>query len=73
MLLSIVIFLPLLGVIAIALLRGMEARVVKTTALIVALLTFVVSLGLYWGFEADSVDAYGFQNNDQLHQEYRMD
>ena len=68
MLLSIVIFLPLLGVIAIALLRGMEARVVKTTALIVALLTFVVSLGLYWGFEADSVDAYGFQNNDQLHQ-----
>jgi NADH-quinone oxidoreductase subunit M len=69
LLLSIVIFLPLLGVIAIALLRGMEARVVKTTALIVALLTFVVSLGLYWGFEADSVDAYGFQNDDQLYQD----
>ena len=69
MLLSIVIFLPLLGVIAIALLRGMEARVVKTTALIVALLTFVVSLGLYWGFEADSVDDYGFQNDEQLYQD----
>ena len=69
MLLSIVIFLPLLGVIAIALLRGMEARVVKTTALIVALLTFVVSLGLYWVFEADSVDAYGFQNDEQLYQD----
>ncbi len=69
MLLSIVIFLPLLGVIAIALLRGMEARVVKTTALIVALLTFVASLGLYWVFEADSVDAYGFQNDEQLYQD----
>ena len=66
---SIVIFLPLLGVILIALLRGMEARVVKTTALIVALLTFVASLGLYWVFEADSVDAYGFQNDEQLYQD----
>ena len=54
MLLSIVIFLPLLGVIAIALLRGLGASAVKGIALIIGLLTFIVSLGLYTGFDAET-------------------
>ncbi|RKU24324.1 NADH-quinone oxidoreductase subunit M [Candidatus Poribacteria bacterium] len=54
MLLSIVIFLPLLGVIAIALLRGLGASAVKGIALVIGLLTFVISLGLYTGFNADT-------------------
>ena len=54
MLLSIVIFLPLLGVIAIALLRGLGATAVKGIALVIGLLTFVISLGLYTGFNADT-------------------
>ncbi len=54
MLLSIVIFLPLLGVIAIALLRGFGATAVKGVALVIGLLTFVISLGLYTGFNADT-------------------
>ena len=54
MLLSTVIFLPLLGVIAIALLRGMGASVVKGIALTVSLLTFLISLGIYTGFDATS-------------------
>ena len=52
MLLSIVIFLPLLGVIAIALLRGLGASAVKVIALGIGLLTFIISLGLYTGFDA---------------------
>ena len=53
MLLSTVIFLPLLGVIAIALLRGLGATAVKSIALGIGLITFVISLGLYTGFNAD--------------------
>ena len=65
MLLSIVIFLPLLGVIAIALLRGLGASAIKGIALVVSLLTFAISLGLYTGFDAEII---GFQNNPQLYQ-----
>ncbi|MDE0317084.1 MAG: NADH-quinone oxidoreductase subunit M [Candidatus Poribacteria bacterium] len=65
MLLSIVIFLPLLGVIAIALLRNMGASAIKGIALVISLLTFVVSIGLYTGFEA-GID--GFQTDSQLYQ-----
>ncbi len=56
MLLSLVIFLPLLGVIAIALLRGMGPSVVKGIAFTISLLTFVVSIGLYTGFEETATD-----------------
>lgn len=52
MLLSIVIFLPLLGVIAIALLRGLGASAIKGIALVIGLLTFVISIGLYTEFDA---------------------
>ena len=65
MLLSIVIFLPILGVIAIALLKNVGESAIKGIALAIALLTFVVSLGLYYGFDAEHI---GFQDNDQLHQ-----
>ena len=54
MLLSIVIFLPLLGVIAIALLRGLGATAIKGIALGIGLITFVISLWLYIGFNADT-------------------
>ena len=65
MLLSIVIFLPLLGVIAIALLRNMGASAIKGIALVISLLTFVISIGLYTEFEA-GID--GFQTDTQLYQ-----
>ena len=64
MLLSIVIFLPLLGVIAIAVLRGMGGpSVVKGIAFVISLLTFVISIGLYSGFDA-SIE--GFQTGNEL-------
>jgi len=63
LLLSIVIFLPLLGVIAIALLRGLGANAVKWTALGIGLLTFVISIGLYTGFDETIV---GFQTIQKL-------
>ncbi len=53
MLLSIIIFLPLLGVIAIALLRRLGPSAIKCIALAIGLLTFVISLGLYTGFDTD--------------------
>ena len=65
MLLSIVIFLPLLGVIAIALLRNMGASAIKGIALVISLLTFLISIGLYAGFDA-GID--GFQTDSQLYQ-----
>ena len=68
MLLSIVIFLPLLGVIAIALLRNMGASAIKGIALVISLLTFIISIGLYTGFEA-GID--GFQTDAQLYQKLR--
>lgn len=55
MLLSTVIFLPLFGAILIALARTfLGERGIKWIALIVALLTFVVSLSLYTGFNEDT-------------------
>ena len=63
MLLSLVIFLPLLGVIAIALLRGMGPSVVKGIAFTISLLTFVISIGLYTGFD---VGTEGFQTGNEL-------
>ena len=63
MLLSLVIFLPLLGVIAIALLRGMGPSVVKGIAFVISLLTFVISIGLYTGFD---VGTEGFQTDNEL-------
>ena len=39
--------------IAIALLRGLGATAVKGIALVIGVLTFVISLGLYTGFNAD--------------------
>ena len=65
MLLSIIIFLPLLGVIAIALLRNMGASAIKGIALVVSLLTFLISIGLYTGFDAG---INGFQTDSQLYQ-----
>ena len=65
MLLSIVIFLPLLGVIAIALLRGLGASAIKGIALVISLLTFLISIGLYTGFDAG---IEGFQTDAQLYQ-----
>lgn len=52
MLLSAVIFLPLIGAIIIALARTVvNASAIKGIALAIALLTFVVSLSLYTGFD----------------------
>ncbi len=66
MLLSIVIFLPLLGVIAIALFRSLGANTVKWIALGVGLLTFIISIRLYTEFEQDVA---GFQiENSELYQ-----
>ncbi len=56
MLLSIVIFLPLLGVIAIALLRGLGASTIKWIALLISLLTFGISIGLYTGYDATATE-----------------
>jgi len=52
LLLSAIIFLPLIGAIIIALLRTIvTASAIKGIALVIALLTFVVSLALYTGFD----------------------
>lgn len=52
MLLSAIIFLPLIGAIIIALARTVvSTSAIKGIALVVALLTFVVSLALYTGFD----------------------
>lgn len=64
MLLSLVIFLPLLGVIAIALLRGLGAPTIKWIAFLISLLTFAISIGLYYGFDSE---IEGFQTNSQLY------
>ena len=65
MLLSLVIFLPLLGVIAIALLRGLGASTIKWIALLISLLTFVISITLYTGFDNGIEE---FQTNSQLYE-----
>ncbi|MFB3040696.1 MAG: NuoM family protein, partial [Candidatus Poribacteria bacterium] len=54
MLLSIVIFLPLLGAIVIALLKNLDASIIKGIALGVALITFIISVvSLYLNFNPD--------------------
>ena len=58
-LLSLTIFLPLLGVLWIALLRGAPALVAQQSrivALIVSIATFILSLGLWWGFDSSTAD-----------------
>src|SRR4029450_8160248 len=58
--LSLVVFLPALGGLLIAIMpRGREG-IVKQAALAVALVTFAVSLPLYFGFDAGVAD-YQFQ------------
>ncbi|MBI1924866.1 Fe-S-binding domain-containing protein, partial [Candidatus Poribacteria bacterium] len=54
MLLSWIIFLPLLGAIGIALVRNLGPSIVKGSALAVALITFIISLSLYAGFDANT-------------------
>ncbi|MCH8291241.1 NADH-quinone oxidoreductase subunit M [Candidatus Poribacteria bacterium] len=54
MLLSIIIFLPLLGAILIALLKNMDASIIKGIALGVALITFIISVSLYLNFDPDT-------------------
>jgi NADH-quinone oxidoreductase subunit M len=57
MTLSLVVFLPAVGALVIALLpRGERDEMVKRAALAVALLTFLVSLPLYAGFDARVAD-----------------
>ena len=61
MTLSLVVFLPALGALIIALMpRGDRDETVKRAALAVAVLTFLVSLPLYTGFDARVAD-YQFQ------------
>ena len=61
MALSLVVFLPALGAVIVGLLpRGDRDETVKRAVLAVALLTFLVSLPLYTGFDARVAD-YQFQ------------
>ena len=60
MLLSAVVFVPALGGLLIALLPRNREGLVKQAALVVALLTFAVSLPVYFGFDARVAD-YQFQ------------
>lgn len=72
MLLSIVIFLPLLGVIAIALLRGLGASTIKWIALLISLLTFAISIGLYTEYNATDTENL-FQMGTELNWIPRID
>ncbi len=54
MLLSWIIFLPLLGAIGIAFVRNLGPSIVKGIALAIALITFIISLSLYAGFDANT-------------------
>ena len=61
--LSVVTYLPLLGVLFLFLIRGDEASVArnaKRVALWVSGFTFFLSLNLYWGFDA-SLSGYQFE------------
>ncbi|HEX9402751.1 MAG TPA: NADH-quinone oxidoreductase subunit M [Anaeromyxobacter sp.] len=51
-LLTVVTFLPAAGALALVLLPGTEARQHKALALALSVLTFLVSLGLWFGFDA---------------------
>ncbi len=55
-LLTVVTFLPLAGAFALTLVPRRAERALRLTALAVGLLTFVVSLPLYFGFDGDSAD-----------------
>ncbi len=50
--LSLIIFLPLLGAVVVALLPARQTQNIRRTALGFSLLTFVLSLGLYVGFDS---------------------
>ena len=63
--LSIVIFLPLLGVIAIVLLRRLGASAVKWIALLISLLTFAISIKLYIDYNATATEGL-FQLDEKL-------
>jgi NADH-quinone oxidoreductase subunit M len=64
-LLSVVIFLPLVGAIAAAFFPGTEARQHRAIALVSSLVTFLVSLGLWFGFDG-RVNAPEFQFEQKL-------
>jgi NADH-quinone oxidoreductase subunit M len=51
-LLTVVTFLPVAGALALVLIPGVEARQHKALTLVLSLLTFFVSLGLWFGFDA---------------------
>jgi NADH-quinone oxidoreductase subunit M len=53
-LVSLVTFLPLLGAILLVFIRGGSARALRATALAVSLLTFVLSIFLFFGFDGSS-------------------
>ncbi len=63
-LVSLVIFLPALGALAVLFVPGDDA--VRWTALVVTGVTFVVSLGLWAGFDAEVVSATAPQFAEQL-------
>ena len=56
-LLTVVVFLPLLGAIALAFLPGGEARQHRAVAFATSLLTFALSIGLWVGFDSSSAAA----------------
>ena len=63
--LSLITFLPLLGILFILFVRGDEetvARNARNTALLTSIFTFVLSLYMYWGFDKSS-DAFQFVEN----------
>jgi NADH-quinone oxidoreductase subunit M len=53
-LVSIVTFLPLAGAILLVFLRGESVRAIRATALTISLLTFALSLFLFFGFDGSS-------------------
>src|SRR5213082_1402700 len=55
-LLSAVTFVPMLGGLALVFVPRRRAGLLKTAALLIALLVFAVSLPLYFGFDGDSAD-----------------
>src|SRR6184192_2571461 len=61
-LLSTVTFVPMLGGLALVFVPRRRAGLLKTSALLIALLVFALSLPLYFGFDGDSAD---FQFEEQ--------
>jgi NADH-quinone oxidoreductase subunit M len=55
-LLTLLVALPLLGGALVLLLRAGREQLARQTALAVSLVTFALSLGLWWGFDAQSAD-----------------